>query len=122
MYRISREFHFNYGHRLVNHQGKCAGLHGHNARVQIEISSEKLNPQDMVMDFDKIRETIGAWIEEVLDHKMILCEKDPLVPMLQQAGEKMVLIKENPTAEILARWIYQEARKMRLPVSKITLW
>lgn len=122
MYRIIREIHFSYGHRLLNYEGKCARLHGHNARLLIELSSEKLNPQGMVMDFYQIRETVGAWIDQTLDHQMILSEKDPLVRVLQEAGEPVVLMKESPTAEALARWIFTEVRKMRLPIYKVTLW
>ena len=122
MYRITREIHFSYGHRLLNYEGKCARLHGHNARLLIELSSEKLNPQGMVMDFYQIRETVGAWIDQTLDHQMILSEKDPLVRVLQEAGEPVVLMKESPTAEALARWIFTEVRKMRLPIYKVTLW
>ncbi len=122
MHRISREIHFSYGHRLLDYPGKCANLHGHNARVQVELSSEKLNPQGMVMDFYKIKETIGSWIEENLDHRMILWEKDPLVPLLQQIGDPVVVVQENPTAEVLARWIFDEVRKRRFPVSRVTFW
>ncbi len=54
MYSVIREIHFSYGHRLLNYKGKCANLHGHNGRVQIEVSSEKLNSLGMVMDFYEI--------------------------------------------------------------------
>ena len=121
-YKVAREIHFSYGHRLLNHQGKCANLHGHNGRVQIELSSEKLNALGMVMDFYEIRETLGVWINETLDHKMILSEKDPLAEVLKKFGEKIVLTKENPTAEVLARWIFEEARRKNLPVTQVTLW
>ena len=60
MYRVGREVHFSYGHRLLEHDGKCANLHGHNGRVIVEVSSQMLNHQGMVMDFYKIRESIGA--------------------------------------------------------------
>ncbi len=122
MFSVPRQIHFSYGHRLLDHPGKCANLHGHNGRVEIELSSERLDTQGMVMDFYKIREALGTWIDETMDHKMILWEKDPLVPVLEKAGEPVVKMKENPTAEALARWIFQEARKKRLPVSKVTLW
>lgn len=76
----------------------------------------------MVINFFDIRKTIGAWINENLDHKMILSEKDPLVKLLKKAGEPVVVAKENPTAEMLAKWIFQAAKRMKLPVSKVTLW
>ncbi|MFA6600308.1 MAG: 6-carboxytetrahydropterin synthase [Candidatus Omnitrophota bacterium] len=122
MYAVLREIRFNYGHRLLDYSGKCAHLHGHGARVEIEISSDKLDGKGMVMDFYEIKETIGQWIDRELDHKMILCERDPLLPELKKAGEPVVVIKENPTAEVLARWIYEEARRRKLPVRKVTLW
>ena len=35
MFRITREIHFCYGHRLLNYDGKCRHLHGHNGKAQI---------------------------------------------------------------------------------------
>ena len=122
MYRVVRDIHFSYGHRLTKHAGKCARLHGHNARVQIEISSERLDKQDMVVDFDHIAATIGEWVRCELDHKMLLWKKDPAAAVLKKAGEDIVLLKEHPTAEVLARIIFEEARRLRLPVSKVTFW
>jgi 6-pyruvoyltetrahydropterin/6-carboxytetrahydropterin synthase len=122
MFRVSREINFSYGHRLLNHPGKCARLHGHNGRVLIEVASDKLNAQGMVVDFYDIKETAGNWIDEVLDHHMILWDQDPLVPVLQKIGEWPVLMKESPTAEAIARWIFEEVRAKGLPVTKLTLW
>lgn len=122
MFSVVREIHFSYGHRLFQHPGKCAHLHGHNARVQVEISSQMLDAQGMVVDFEQIKETVGLWIQKTLDHKMILWDKDPLVPVLEKSGEPIVLLKENPTAEVLARVIFQEARQLRLAVSKVVFW
>ena len=122
MFYVSREIHFSYGHRLLNYEGKCANLHGHNARVQIEVSSLKLNHQDMVVDFHEIQKSIGEWIDNHLDHKLILCEKDPVVSSLKEKGEVFLTIDTNPTAEVLAKLIFDEARKMRLAVSRVTLW
>ncbi len=121
-YFVGRDLHFSYGHRLLGHPGKCARLHGHNARVQIELSSGALNKLGMVMDFYEIRETLGAWIDKTFDHQMILSEKDPAAAALKKAGEPVVETAENPTAEVLARLIYEEARRLRLPVERVTLW
>ncbi len=122
MFRITREIHFSYGHRLLDTQGKCANLHGHNGRVQVEISSGKLNELGMVMDFYEIRKKLGEWIDLNLDHRMILNDDDPLVPLLKKAGDPVVSMPGNPTAEALAKWIFDEAVKMNLPVAKVTLW
>ncbi len=122
MYNVMRDIHFSYGHRLLDHPGKCAHLHGHNAKVVVEVSSEKLDALNMVIDFAEIDKKIGDWINLTLDHKTILYDKDPLVPILQKAKEPIVVMKENPTAEAMARWIFDQARHLRLAVSKVTLW
>lgn len=122
MHRVTTEIRFSYGHRLPEHAGKCAHLHGHNAKVWIEASSAVLNSQGMVIDFHEIKEAIGRWIDEALDHKMILFEKDPLVAKLKESGEPVVLTRQPPTAEVLAEWIFEKARSLRLPVSRVTFW
>lgn len=122
MYRIIREIHFSYGHRLVNYEGKCARLHGHNARARIELASEELNEHGMVMDFFDVKQTIGKWIDETLDHRLLLSDQDPLVAVLREAGEPLVLTKGNPTAEAIARLIYDKARSLGLPVTGVSLW
>lgn len=121
-FSVSRVIHFSYGHRLLNYQGKCANLHGHNGRVEIQVSAAKLDGLGMVMDFYEIKKKLGEWIEKNLDHRMILCEKDPYAVLLQKAGDPVVLTPQNPTAEVIAEWIFKEARKMKLPVFKVTLW
>jgi len=122
MFKVAKMIYFNYGHRLLGDHSKCSHLHGHSARVEIEMATSKLNPKGMVVDFFDIKRTIGEWIDENLDHKMILWNKDPLAKLLKKAGEPVVLVGENPTAEMLARWVFREARRMKLPVSKVTLW
>ena len=121
-YGVGREIHFSYGHRILNHSGKCKRLHGHNGRATIEMSASKLDKMGMVVDFYKIRETIGKWIDETLDHRMILWQKDPLAAVLKKAGEPILIVPQNPTAEFLAKWIYDQAVKMKLPVVRVTLW
>ena len=122
MYKVSKMIYFNYGHRLLGGHDKCSHLHGHSAHVEIEMAASELNPKGMVVDFFDIKRTIGEWIDRHLDHKMILWSKDPLAKLLKKADEPVVLVDENPTAEMLARRIFREARRMKLPVSKVTLW
>ena len=64
MYKVTREIHFCYGHRLLNYSGKCRHLHGHNGKVEIELFSEKLNDLGMVRDFEEIKSIVQVWIDE----------------------------------------------------------
>ncbi len=77
MFRVTREIDFCYGHRLLNYDGKCKYLHGHNGRAVITIESDKLDARGMVIDFSDIKRVVSNWIDENLDHRMILHRDDP---------------------------------------------
>ena len=122
MYAVTRVIHFCYGHRLLNYQGKCRYLHGHNGKVEIELSAKKLDRRGMVRDFTEIKEAIQGWIDETLDHKMILRKDDPALPALRTLKEPLHVIGVNPTAENLAQLIYHHTRRMGFPVTSIRFW
>ena len=110
MFRVSREIDFCYGHRLLNYQGKCRHLHGHNGRAIVTVEAAGLDDRGMVLDFGDIKTVISRWIDEHLDHRMILCRDDPAVPVLEKLGEPLYLIDANPTAENIAKLIYDCCR------------
>ena len=122
MYTVSREFTFCYGHRLLDHSGKCAHPHGHNGTVSISLCNEILNENGMVLDFAELKRTVGRWIEDNLDHRMILQSNDPLVDVLQQMNEPMYLMDEKPTAENLARLIFEKSEQFGFPVRSVVFW
>lgn len=122
MYRVSRQIDFCYGHRLLNYDGKCKHLHGHNGRAVITIASDKLDDRGMVLDFTDIKNTVSTWIDENLDHRMILNRNDPAVEILKQLGEPMYLIDDNPTAENIAKLIFDFAVGCGYPVVQVDLW
>ena len=122
MFTIMREIHFCYGHRLLNYDGKCKHLHGHNGKVEIELRAQALDALGMVMDFTELKRQVQTWIDSELDHKMLLCKDDPLVPLLRERKEPMVLLDSNPTAENIAKLIFEYAHGKGLPVSSVRLW
>lgn len=122
MFRLTQEIDFCYGHRLLNYSGKCRHLHGHNGRAVIVLEGEQLDERGMLVDFSDIKSSLRHWIEEHLDHRMILSVDDPVVPYLQQLGEPLHLIERNPTAENIARLIYERARAFGFPVIEVSLW
>ena len=122
MFRVTTEINFCYGHRLLNYEGKCKYLHGHNGKAVITLEGENLDDRGMVIDFSDIKKHIAGWIDIHLDHRMILHEADPMVPIFKKMGEPMYLISQNPTAENIAKLIYDFAKSNKLPVSEVTLW
>ena len=122
MYSVTKRIDFCYGHRLLDYDGVCAHPHGHNGIAEIEIRTEALDRRNMVTDFSDIRRIVKTWIDRELDHKMILRQDDPLVAVLRSLGEPMYLVDSNPTAERIARLIFDVSREQGLPVSRVTVW
>ena len=122
MFRVTKEIDFCYGHRLLNYDGKCKYLHGHNGKAVIVLEGQQLDHRGMVVDFSDIKQQVAGWIDANLDHRMILHEADPIVPILQKLGEPMHIVSENPTAENIAKLIYDFAKSHRLPVKEVSLW
>lgn len=122
MYKVTKEVWFSYGHRLLNYAGKCRHLHGHNGRLEIELAAERLDARGMVRDFDEIKKTVQAWIDEHLDHRMILSKDDPALPVLTQLGEPVYVVEANPTAEHLAKVIFEQIAAQGFPVTEVRLW
>ena len=122
MFSVSREFSFCYGHRLLGHPGKCRHPHGHNGRMIVTLSMPSLNSSGMVVDFTEFKKTIGKWIDDHLDHKMILAADDPLVPLLQAQGEPVFVTEGSPTAETLAKLLFDAAQSVNIPVIRVEFW
>src|SRR5918993_3272413 len=122
MYSVTKRIEFCYGHRLLDYDGPCRHPHGHNAIVEIEVSAGELDSQNMVIDFTVLKARMKSWIDEALDHRMILRRDDPLVSALQGLGEPVFLLDSNPTVERIARLIYEAARERGLAVDRVTVW
>jgi 6-pyruvoyltetrahydropterin/6-carboxytetrahydropterin synthase len=121
MYTVTKQIHFCYGHRLLHHQGKCQHLHGHNATAVIRLESEQLNELGMVCDFSDIGDYVKSWIDQSIDHKMLLHAADPLLPLLQGAGEQVYVMPNNPTAENIAQHIYEYVEAGGYPVVEVVI-
>ena len=122
MYKVTQIIRFCYGHRLLNYQGKCRYLHGHNGKVEIELASTTLDRRGMVKDFGEIKHKIQGWIDEHLDHKMILRKDDHALPSLRKLGEPLFVLEANPTAEAIAKLIYDVTKRFGFPVTTVRLW
>jgi 6-pyruvoyltetrahydropterin/6-carboxytetrahydropterin synthase len=122
MYRVTREIQFCYGHRLLNYAGKCRHLHGHNGRAVITLEAEQVDAIGMVMDFSRIKQVVNTWIDETLDHRMLLHRDDPVLDFLRRQGEPVFVMDVNPTAENIARLIFDFTAAQGFPVIEVRLW
>ena len=122
MFRITKILHFSYGHRLLGRKGKCRHLHGHNGTLEVTLESENLDKCGMVVDFELLGSKVKKWLDKNLDHRTILNRRDPAAKALKRIGEPCLLIDAEPTAENLAKMIYESVQKMGFPVKKVKLW
>jgi 6-pyruvoyltetrahydropterin/6-carboxytetrahydropterin synthase len=122
MYSVTKRIEFCYGHRLLDYNGVCQHPHGHNAVAEIEVQAAELDRRIMVCDFGDIKKIVKGWIDDELDHKMLLRADDPLVKPLQQLGEPVFLLDSNPTVERIARLIFEYTLDQGFPVVRVTVW
>ncbi|HVI22315.1 MAG TPA: 6-carboxytetrahydropterin synthase [Myxococcales bacterium] len=121
MFRVSQELRFCYGHRLLGHPGKCARLHGHNARLFVVLRAERVDANGMVIDFDTVEQRARGYLDEALDHRMLLQQGDPACAALAAIGEPFMTLDVPPTAENLVKLIYDQLVRFGLPVAEVRL-
>ncbi len=111
MYELMIETSFSAAHQLRGYMGKCEQLHGHNWKVQVHITAEKLNDIDIAMDFHELKKLTNEIISP-LDHAFL----NDLFPFTEK----------NPSSENIAKWIYDSLKKKinneNIEVSAVTVW
>jgi 6-pyruvoyltetrahydropterin/6-carboxytetrahydropterin synthase len=106
----------------MNHPGKCRNLHGHSVKASITIKADQLNDQGMVCDFADIKECAEKFIDQQLDHNFLLHKDDAIIPLLEQQNERFLALDEHPTAEVLAKMIFQHLKSADFQVDQVALW
>jgi 6-pyruvoyltetrahydropterin/6-carboxytetrahydropterin synthase len=112
MQTAARKIHFCYGHRVMNHESKCATLHGHNAIVWVHATPiNELDQLGRVVDFSVLKDVVGGWIDQNWDHTMILFKDDKKTCELVKEAPSFkppYILDSNPTAENLAYHLLYE--------------
>jgi 6-pyruvoyltetrahydropterin/6-carboxytetrahydropterin synthase len=107
---VGTEVEIAIAHRLMDYEGKCASLHGHNYRIVV--NAKHAGPQGfyyggvgMHMDFKVLKDGLNSILLR-FDHATMLRSDDPLVPVLK-ADPKCIVLQHswNPTAENFALFI-----------------
>ena len=91
MYELTVKSEFEAAHRIENYPGKCVRLHGHNWIVEAIVQGEKLNELGILVDFKVLKGELNKVLDE-LDH--------------QYLNELEIFANQNPTAEIIAKEIF----------------
>jgi 6-pyruvoyltetrahydropterin/6-carboxytetrahydropterin synthase len=113
MYEVSVDETFAAAHNLRGYKGKCEDLHGHNYKVRVTLAGKEVDSVGLLYDFVHLKQVIQSVIRS-LDHKY-LNELPPFDEL-------------NPSAENIARHIYEQtAKQLRdtsngAGVASITVW
>lgn len=108
MHTVERYHDISTGHRVCNHESKCAHLHGHNYRVHFSVTHEdgELDSVGRVIDFSVVKEKLCMWLEDNWDHKFLMWVQDPMRVALYAIGPAgVVWTTFNPTAENMAQYL-----------------
>ncbi|ABS26090.1 6-carboxytetrahydropterin synthase QueD [Anaeromyxobacter sp. Fw109-5] len=110
--RLDVEFYFAAAHRLPRYEGPCFRMHGHNYRFFVALEGDVDPRTGMIADFGEVKRIVQEQVLARLDHRTL---NDVL---------------ENPTAENIARWIWEvlephvpglaEVRLFEIPDSCVT--
>jgi 6-pyruvoyltetrahydropterin/6-carboxytetrahydropterin synthase len=110
---LIRQLKFCAGHRLYQHESKCAFFHGHNYRVDIEVVGKgggtEVDAVGRVVDFSQIKQRMLGWLDAHWDHAFIVYEQDAnaLAAVRMVEPTKYFVLPWNPTAENMARYLLE---------------
>ncbi len=108
MFELTVEAQFDSAHCLRGYEGACENLHGHTYRVMVHYVGDELDHLGMLVDFKRLKKELGGIIE-YLDHRHL--------------NDLPEFLRQNPTAENLSRFIYQEMkRRLGGGIRKATVW
>jgi 6-pyruvoyltetrahydropterin/6-carboxytetrahydropterin synthase len=107
MYEIAIEDTFDAAHCLRDYEGACSRLHGHTYKVRAAFRFDSLEPSGLAFDFRKAKQALRAVID-YLDHQYI--------------NELPEFSIRNPTAEAIAKLVFDRLRESIPPVYSVSVW
>ena len=109
MFELTVRSDFSSAHLLRDYEGKCRNLHGHTWKVAVTVGGDKLDDIGVMADFVEMKKHLDSILNR-LDHTCL--------------NDLDFFKVNNPTAENLARYIYQEYKRLIVPFKlvKVQVW
>ncbi|MCK6615145.1 MAG: 6-carboxytetrahydropterin synthase [Ignavibacteriaceae bacterium] len=112
--KITKEYHWEMGHRLPFHPGPCKNLHGHSYKAYITLEGTP-DANGILIDFYDIDRVMQPLLNR-LDHAFILADSDTeVIQFFKKLNSKHEVVPFHSTAENLALYFIEEIRKSGLP-------
>lgn len=122
-WRIELGHNFEAAHRLSTEASpiKCQSIHGHSWWVRATIEGDGIDPDGILVEFGAFKKAFRGWLDDNLDHALLLAEGDPVVDALRAVVPDMRLfvLPANPTTEVIARVIFEVAERLLRDVLKV---
>jgi 6-pyruvoyltetrahydropterin/6-carboxytetrahydropterin synthase len=104
--RLTRVFHFDMAHVLLNYPGKCKNIHGHTYKLEVTVKgtlyNEETSPKKgMLIDFSDFKNLINTEIISIWDHALMIHQDTDkvLLKALRNNYEKIITVPFQPTTE-----------------------
>ncbi len=134
--QITRKCSFDSAHRVMNEKMKCFNIHGHTYIAEVSYEFSSIEEIGYAIDFKEIKRIGMQWIDDLLDHGVILNPKDTVfIKTAQELESKLWLMSLNgrynycnPSVEniakevLLAQVILFEAWSPNLRPVEVKLW
>ena len=128
MFRLKTSASFDSAHFLAGYEGKCANIHGHRWRIEVEFSGAELvkdgTKRGMLIDFGDIKNAVRA-LADSFDHALIYEEctlRAETVLALNNENFRLIAVPFRPTAERFAEYFYSQLSAQGLPVSCVAVY
>jgi 6-pyruvoyl-tetrahydropterin synthase len=103
---------FSAAHRMLNLPGsKCNNLHGHNFSVTVTFAADELNDKNILVDASDAHKYFGSWLQENLDHSVIVSEQDhSLISFLKNENQRCHILtsQKNTSIECIAEYLFKK--------------
>lgn len=97
---VTRKGTFDSGHRVMNERMKCFNIHGHTYLYELKFEFNEMEEIGYAIDFKEIKRVGCQWIDDILDHGMLLNPQDTkLIETTIGYGSKYWLMSLNGAGE-----------------------
>ena len=111
MYHVTIQTHFSAAHYLRNYHGRCENLHGHNWKIEVTASSDKLDEAGIALDFSILKKKTKAILQK-LDHRHL----NDIAPFTET----------NPSSENIALFLFnllsEDLNDFPVTLTRVTVW